>query len=199
MPHCAPPDQCTRGESVFSCDDKNDCPPDQVCCAESDGFRWQASCRPPSECSTTDNYVPDALLLCEGALDCPGNYQCVPAMVQGLPDYQKICVPVQYGPCVLQGGVGPKACPLETDECLPFGDVVNMKDYEFCSSPCTVSSECPPAPPGNSAMRTCLDGLGGDGKTCVLDCTNEPCPEGMECVKVGTLNNGTIDICLWPA
>ncbi len=202
MPYCTEPGGCAPGESSFACDDQGDCPPAEVCCARPDpnSGQWRATCIEAESCSTSTNFNPDLLLLCEDPSECPEAFTCVPPVQEEIPNYMGQCVPLEYGPCVKSGGTDYDSCANPKNSCLTFSSVT-MMDYHTCTGGCVEVSNCPDAPPNVSAQPACLAGLANDNR-CFLDCAGGgTCPQGMTCQMVGTLdpNNPTVNICLWPA
>lgn len=87
-----------------------------------------------------------------------------------------------YGPC-------DEICSLGPDNtCIKPND---GSGAEFCTMPCTMASECPPAP-GGSAAPDCVAAVGEP--ICLLDCNGGTCPEGMSCKTLLT-GEGARSIC----
>lgn len=87
-----------------------------------------------------------------------------------------------YGPCDAICSLGPD------NTCIKPND---GSGAEFCTMPCTMASECPPAP-GGSAAPDCVAAVGEP--ICLLDCNVGACPEGMSCKTLLT-GEGARSIC----
>lgn len=95
--------------------------------------------------------------------------------------------PSAYGPCPR----GDADCTGQGETCLTTG---GKAPETVCIAPCASSEECPPAPPGTSALPTCIDiDQNGRGE-CVLSCRGAGvCTVGMVCFM-----ESKPPICLWP-
>lgn len=119
----------------------------------------------------------EACLCPEGSDPCDCVAECVACGVEG---------GIQYDPC--------------QDAACPDGSVCVVDDpadpsFAFCAQQdCGVDNcACPLPAAGATATPTCaaLEGDGGNG-SCILDCSDGDCPEGMACRSVGDYS-----ACVW--
>lgn len=83
-------------------------------------------------------------------------------------------------------------CNLAPDCAAPGFCAVGAGGEEVCMESCGDAGDCPPAPPGGTAVVGCNTvAMGNPGPECYLDCSGGLlCPPGMTCYGGA--------ICLWP-
>lgn len=91
--------------------------------------------------------------------------------------------PGAYGPCDFS--MGDPVCP-DGEQCAVLPD-----GQHWCGLPCDQDPDpCPEVPSGDAAVE-----CSGFYMQCALECTDNACPDGMECVEI---MNGP-SRCGWPA